>query len=90
MAEYDITHIIPDRLDPGYCIDAIYGPVCGLLYLDEAITWIANGNVFYTRPIFGPRARIWFIPATVFRRAHLSTSPDGIGANNLLSLPHYA
>ncbi len=88
MAAYQITHIIPDRSDPDRRIDAVYGPECGLLWLDDAIRWIANGHTFWTW-VGLYRAAVHYVRATALARHHLSTSPDGFRPNNLLSLPHF-
>ncbi|HEX8643995.1 MAG TPA: DUF3892 domain-containing protein [Allosphingosinicella sp.] len=88
MADYQITHIIPDRSDPDRRIDAVYGPACGLLPLDTAIQWIANGHTFWTLVGFY-RADVYYVPPTALVRHHLTTSRDGYQPNNLLSLPHY-
>ena len=89
MADYQVTHIVPDGSDPDRRIDAIYGPACGLLSLDQAIQAIANGHSFWTL-VGGVRASVYFVPATILARAHLSTRPDHFLPNNLLSLPRYS
>jgi hypothetical protein len=88
MTSFQITHIIPDRSDPDRRIDAVYGPGCGLLYLDEAIRYIRSGHTFWTW-VGLRQAEVHYIPPSIFARHHLTTSRDGFLPNNLLSLPQY-
>lgn len=87
--DYQITHIVPDGNDPGRRIDAIYGPACGLIYEDDAIRQInARQNTFYTLAYGFYRADV-YVAHTWNGTPFLTTSPDGIGANNLCQLPRY-
>ena len=86
--DYQITHVIPDSSDPGYRIDAIYGPQCGLVYEDEAIRRINNRiDSFYTMAYNLYRADIHV--RTRNGTPFLTTAADGISANNLCQLPRY-
>jgi hypothetical protein len=86
--DYQITHTIPDGADPDGRIDAIYGPSCGLIYEDQAISQIDWGiNTFYTLE-WGMRANVYAI-TNVYGTRFLTTSPDGFGPNNLCRLPRY-
>ncbi len=86
--DYQVTHIIPDGSDRGRRIDAIYGPVCGLIYQDEAIRQIDQGiSSFYTY-VMGIQAHV-YVAGTYLGGRWLTTSRDGFGPNNLCQLPRY-
>lgn len=89
MANYQITCITPDSSDPDRRIDAVGGPALGIITLDEAIRWKQElGHQFWTvDPVSGVSVWVHYVPATMFARHHLTTSPDGIQPNNLLRLP---
>jgi hypothetical protein len=88
MADYQITCITPDQSDPDRRIDAVGGPAFGTIPLDTAIRWIRElGHRFWTvDPVSGVSVWVHYVPATVWARHHLTTSPDGIQPNNLLRL----
>lgn len=87
--DYQITRIIPDGSDPGRRIDAVYGPVCGLLYEDAAIRLIDAGNTFFFTDVNYSRADV-YVAGTFLGTRWLTTSPDGYGPNNLCQLPRYS
>jgi hypothetical protein len=87
--DYQITHIIPDSADPDRRIDAVYGPTCGLLYEDTAIRNIDWGiSSYYTMAYGLYRADVYAV-TNAYGTRFLTTSPDGIGINNLCQLPRY-
>ena len=87
--EYQVTHIIPDGSDPRHRIDAIYGPLCGLIYEDDAIRQMEwRLKSFFTLAYNFYRAEVHIVEPS-FGPKFLSTSPDGVGANNLCELPHW-
>jgi len=84
--DYLITHIIPDGADPDRRIDAIWGPACGLVYEDAGIRNIDWGiHTYYTMAYGMWRADVYAVTRNGTR--FLTTSPDGIGPNNLCQLP---
>ena len=86
--DYQVTHIIPDGADPGRRIDAIYGPVCGLIYEDQAIQMIDSRLHSFFTFVGYQRANV-YVASSVFTR-FLTTSADGYGPNNLCQLPRYS
>jgi hypothetical protein len=86
MASYQVTHIVPDGSDPGRRIDAIYGPVCGLVYEGNAIQLIQKGIASYYTLVGGMRAQV-YVAQHAFGQPFLTTSADGYGPNNLCQLP---
>ena len=87
--DYLVTHIIPDGSDPGRRIDAVYGPLCGLVYEDQAIRHIEHFvNSYYTYA-GGIRANVYVV-RRAFSAPFLTTSPDGYGPNNLCQLLRYS
>ena len=84
---YQVTYIIPDGSDPGRRIDAIYGPLCGLLDEDAAIRMMGQGHTFYTHAGLY-RANVYAVNRP-FSATFLTTSADGYGPNNLCELPRY-
>jgi hypothetical protein len=89
MADWQITCIIADGIDPGRRIDAV-GGAFGVLPIDQAIAWIRSGEQFHTY-VGGQWARVYIAGMNgLMTREYLTTSPDGILPNNLLLLPRCA
>lgn len=84
MADYHITCIRRDRMDPDRTIDGIGGPICGYLPMNEALRWIDAGHTFHTY-FNGVRAEV-FAVGTMLGGRYLTTSADGLLGNNLLHL----
>lgn len=83
--DYQVTCIVPHNSISGR-IQAIGGPVLGVISEDTAISWIRTGVArFYTQVGYH---QAWVrIAGTLLTGQYLTTSPDGYLPNNLLHLP---
>lgn len=87
MATYYATCHTPDNFDADRRIQGLGG--AGWWYtIDQIITMLDQGHLFYTRPQFALDQQIITAIHPTSRRRYIKTVADGLVPNNILSLPH--
>lgn len=87
MPEYQIIKTRKDGPDPDRRIDAVMLADGSIYNVDRIIEFIKAGHTFCVHIYPRPPVQVYIQRHRITQREYLTTSPDGLGVNNLLNLP---
>ena len=87
MTDYQIIKTRKDGPDADRRIDAVMLADGSIYEVDRIIAAIKAGDRFWTHVYPGPSVWVYIQRHRITQREYLTTSPDGLGVNNLLNLP---